>query len=82
MKKYYLVLAIILSLTLQVFPQNYFPLEIGNRWDYLVHIDGGAIGETYDSIAIEIIGKQILSNGLRIRSFLVLSSKVRERRRN
>jgi len=73
MRRYYFTLIIFLSLTSQISSQNYFPLEVGNRWDYFVHIDGGALGETFDSIAIEIIGKQTLTNGL---EYFVLSGQI------
>jgi len=52
------------------YAQNWFPLEIGNRWDYIVHADGGALGETFDTLAIEIVGQQTLPNGL---EYFVLS---------
>ena len=64
MRKYYLISIIFLSFTSQIFPQNWFPLDVGNRWDYFVHHDAGSMGEWYDSISIEIIDKQILSNNL------------------
>ena len=46
------------------FSQSWFPLKIGNRWDYFIHIDGGALGETFDTLSVEIIGTEILANGL------------------
>ena len=41
---------------------NYFPLEVGNRWDYFrtVEIPGGYT--YYDSVSFEIVGIQVLSN--------------------
>jgi len=47
-----------------IYSQGWFPLEIGNRWDYFAHHDAGANGEWYDSISIEIIDKQILPNNI------------------
>ncbi len=50
--------------------QNWFPLEIGNRWDYLLdcHIHGGIF--YYDTLSIKIIDKQILSNNIEYYMFL------------
>lgn len=41
----------------------YFPLEIGNRWDYFVeyHRHGGSFW--YDTLSVEIIDKILLGNG-------------------
>jgi hypothetical protein len=43
---------------------SYFPLAIGNRWDYFLtyHRHGGDFW--YDTLSIEIINKEILSNGM------------------
>jgi Secretion system C-terminal sorting domain len=43
--------------------QDFFPLEIGNRWDYFVTIDYPG-GTRYDTLSIEILDKKILSNGI------------------
>jgi len=63
MRRYYFISIIFLSLTSQVLPQNYFPLEIGNRWDYRheYHYPGGVWVDTF---SIEIVGQKILSNDL------------------
>ncbi len=44
--------------------QDYFPLEVGNRWDYNVeiHSPGGHI--SYDTLSILITENKILSNGM------------------
>jgi Secretion system C-terminal sorting domain len=43
--------------------QNWFPLEVGNRWDYFVQID--IPGSTYyDTLSVEIVDTILLSNGL------------------
>jgi hypothetical protein len=44
--------------------QDWFPLEVGNRWDFVVHYDAGSMGEWYDTLSIGIIDKQILSDNL------------------
>ena len=57
MRKYYFISIIFLSLNSQIFPQNYFPLEVGNRWDYF--ISGYSHGGNYwnDTLSIEVIGE-------------------------
>ncbi len=57
MRKYYLISIIFLSLTSKISPQNYFPLEVGNRWDYF--ISGYSHGGNYwnDTLSIEVIGE-------------------------
>lgn len=41
----------------------YFPLEIGNRWDYFVHYHRHGGDFWYDTLSVEIINKEVLSNG-------------------
>ena len=57
MKKYYLIIIIFFPLTSQVFPQNYFPLEVGNRWDYFISGYSHGGNYWYDTLSIEVIGK-------------------------
>jgi hypothetical protein len=49
MRKYYLISIIFFSLTSQVFPQNWFPLEDGNKWQYFTRswIYNGAATQYY-----------------------------------
>ena len=62
-RNYYLISIIFFSLTSQFFAQNYLPLEIGNRWDYLVGVEYPG-GYYLDTFSIEIIDQRILSNGI------------------
>ncbi|RKY90137.1 MAG: hypothetical protein DRQ13_13010, partial [Ignavibacteriae bacterium] len=57
-------LPIVIFCSNTTFPQNYFPLEVGNRWDYFVegHVSGGHT--FYDTLSIEIEGKHTLVNGM------------------
>ena len=50
--------------------QNWFPLEIGNRWDYRIGVDFPG-GFTYDTISIEIVDQKTLTNGLEYFEFSV-----------
>jgi hypothetical protein len=45
-------------------PNPYFPLEIGDRWDYFVeyHVHGGYF--SYDTLSIKVISKELLPNGI------------------
>lgn len=40
----------------------FFPLEVGNRWDYFVETEAPGGLTFYDSLSITIIGTEILSN--------------------
>lgn len=66
-KKYFLslffIIASICFCITNLFAQEYYPLEIGNRWDYFIeyHANGGIIW--YDTLSIKIIDKQTLLNG-------------------
>ena len=56
-----------------IYAQDYFPLEVGNRWDYFVeiHIPGGFT--SYDTSSIQIEDQQIMPNGL---EYFVLSETL------
>jgi hypothetical protein len=68
MKKLVFVLVIILYLLCppSVLAQEnsipFFPLEVGNRWDYFVEIEAPGGLTFYDSLSITIIGTEILPN--------------------
>ena len=64
MKSYFILLISLFFICFPINAQNWFPLGVGNRWDYVVHYDAGSMGEWYDTISIEITSKQVLSNGL------------------
>jgi len=38
-------------------PQNYFPLEVGNRWDYFISGYSHGGNYWYDTLSVEVIGK-------------------------
>lgn len=40
----------------------YFPLEVGNRWDYYVEYHASGMYFYYDTLSIEIVGKELLPN--------------------
>jgi hypothetical protein len=61
---------LIFILSSTIYSQDWFPLEVGNRWDYFVRHDAGANAEWYDTLSIEIIEKQTLPNAL---EYFVLS---------
>jgi hypothetical protein len=58
------VLILLLLLSHYSNAQNWFPLEIGNRWDYFVIKDhpGGFLH--YDTLSSVITDQQTLANGL------------------
>lgn len=64
---------IFLFITTNLSGQDYFPLEVGNRWDYNVeiHSPGGHI--SYDTLSILITEKKMLSNG---KEYFVFSSSL------
>jgi len=53
-----------LLLSIITYAQNWFPLEIGNRWDYFVEIQIPGGNTSYDTLSIEIIDYRVLPNGL------------------
>jgi len=62
--KFSLILFSLIALPQYIYSQEWFPLEIGNRWDYFVIEDypGGIV--EYDTVCSVILNKQILANGL------------------
>ena len=58
-------------ITTNLTAQDYYPLEIGNRWDYITHswdYGGGGIDSSYHSV--EVIGDSLLPNN---KQYFVLS---------
>lgn len=55
---------LIFILSISIYPQNYYPLQIGNRWDFLeLHFDpiSGTIDSAYSSF--QIVSDSIFPNG-------------------
>jgi hypothetical protein len=70
MRTCYLVTTIFVILSSSTFSQDYFPLEIGNRWDYLVWVKNPGIPGFYDTLSVEIIDQRVLPNGMEYFEFL------------
>jgi len=64
----YLCYYLLFIFTAQLYPQNYFPLEVGNRWDYFVDVEYPG-GYYLDTFSIEIIDQKILTNGIEYYEF-------------
>jgi len=63
MKKLLWLISFILLLDVQYKAQDYFPLEIGNRWDYFVEYWDPGVSYWTDTVQMNIIGDTVLSNG-------------------
>ena len=53
----------LLILTNSLYGQNYFPLEIGNRWDYLVTDQPMTQFPTTHNLTVEVVGNIQMPNG-------------------
>lgn len=57
----------------QTSSNSYFPLEVGNRWDYFVMLDPPGGPPYYDTLSIEILSREELPNG---KSYFVFSEAI------
>jgi hypothetical protein len=49
--------------TSEIYTQDYYPLSIGNRWDYKRSISNMEYIQGVDTISVEVIGDSLFSNG-------------------